>query len=149
MSQTRITKEAARDIWQTLCQKAVAADQDLYYERVSRFLHSKLEELSEETGQDMSLPLGQFLVSEGEDEGAKVSGVPTGAKARKFLVCSVDDLFHVWSHVLSGKSNPLSVDLLNLIILKSLGAGERDFPGIDAGDDDLHGLLKGQVFLVI
>lgn len=70
MSEPRITKEAARDIWQALCQKAVAADQDLYYERVSRFLHSKLEELGEETGQDMSLPLGQFLVSEGEDEGS-------------------------------------------------------------------------------
>lgn len=144
MSQTRITKEAARDIWQALCQKAVAADQDLYYERVSRFLHSKLEELSEETGQDMSLPLGQFLVGEGENKGSQVDGVQFGELL--YVICEGR------GSVEHGVEGSLT-DLLSRRLRESLEENGRprklDGSGLNSGRDDLHGLLKGQVFLVI
>lgn len=144
MSATRITKEAARDIWQALCQKAVAADQDLYYERVSRFLHSKLEELSEETGQDMSLPLGQFLVSEGENKGSQVDGVQFGELL--YVICEGR------GSVEHGVEGSLT-DLLSRRLRESLEENGRprklDGSGLNSGRDDLHGLLKGQVFLVI
>lgn len=144
MSATRITKEAARDIWQAACNtKSVLTPFDTY-ERLSYVL----QQLSKDVGEDGE-PLGQFLVSEGEDEGAKVSGIPTGEKTRKFLVRRGNKLLLVQSFELSGKSNPIPVNLLNLFLLKSLGAGEGDFPGIDTSDDDLHSLLKGQVFLFI
>lgn len=65
MSQTRITKEAARDIWQAACNtKSVLTPFDTY-ERLSYVL----QKLSKDVGEDGE-PLGQFLVGEGEDEGS-------------------------------------------------------------------------------
>lgn len=68
MSQTRITKEAARDIWQTACNTKSVLTPFETYERLS----DVLQQLSKDAGEDGE-PLGQFLVDEskhGEDEGS-------------------------------------------------------------------------------
>ena len=65
MSQTRITKEAARDIWQAACNTKYVLTPFDTYERLSYVL----QKLSKDVGEDGE-PLGQFLVDDGEDEGS-------------------------------------------------------------------------------
>lgn len=65
MSEPRITKEAARDIWQAACNTKSVLTPFETYERLSYVL----QKLSKDVGEDGE-PLGQFLVDDGEDEGS-------------------------------------------------------------------------------
>lgn len=59
MSETRITKEAARDIWKAACNTKSVLTPFETYERLS----DVLQQLSKDAGEDGE-PLGQFLVDE-------------------------------------------------------------------------------------
>lgn len=65
MSEPRITKEAAKDIWQAACNTKSVLTPFETYERLSYVL----QQLSKDAGEDGE-PLGQFLVDDGEDEGS-------------------------------------------------------------------------------
>lgn len=139
MSQTRITKEAARDIWQAACNTKYVLTPFDTYERLSYVL----QKLSKDVGEDGE-PLGQFLVGEGENKGSQVDGVQFGELL--YVICEGRGSVE---HSVEGSLT----DLLSRRLRESLEENGRprklDGSGLNSGRDDLHGLLKGQVFLVI
>lgn len=132
-----ITKEAARGIWQSqLKHCAQPGDGSTNKER----LISLLRDLSMLTGQDVTLPLGQFLAGYGEDHSSDIGGVDQNARLANFLVSLLGNRRGVKGeaevgHVLCS----LKDQLLLLLLVKSLTEGQGNRTALKPGDDDLRG----------
>lgn len=133
-----ITREAARGIWQSQLKHCAqsAGDGSTNKDR----LIDLLRDLSELTGQDMTLPLGQFLAGDGEDHSSDIGGVDQNARLANFLVSLLGNRRGVKGeaevgHVLCS----LKDQLLLLLLVKSLTEGQGNRTALKAGDDDLRG----------
>lgn len=135
-----ITKEAARGIWQSQLKHCAqsAGDGSTHKER----LIDLLRDLSMLTGQDMTLPLGQFLSGDGEDHSSDIGGVDQNARIANFLVSLLGNSRGVKGeaevgHVLCSLINQLTL----LLLVKSLTEGQGNRSALKPGDDDLRSSL--------
>lgn len=133
-----ITKEAARGIWQSQLKHCAQSAEDGSTNKDR--LIDLLRDLSELTGQDMTLPLGQFLACDGKDHSSDIGGVDQNARLANFLVSLLGNRRGVKGeaevgHVLCS----LKDQLLLLLLVKSLTEGQGNRTALKSGDDDLRG----------
>ena len=133
-----ITKEAARGIWQSQLKHCAQPG----YRNKERLI-SLLRDLSMLTGQDMTLPLGQFLAGYGEDQSPKVRGIDHQVHRRDFTSSLIEKITH--RLLIEALDRPLKDcdSLFNLLLLvlliEAIRAGKFDLAALKSGDDDLRG----------
>lgn len=138
-----ITKEAARGIWQSQL-KHCAQHGDEGYRNKERLI-DLLRDLSELTGQDMALPLGQFLAGDGKDQNPKVRGIDHQVHRRDFTSSLIEKISH--RLLIEALDRPLKDcdSLFNLLLLvfliEAIRAGKFDLAAMKPGDDDLRSSL--------
>lgn len=132
-----ITKEAARGIWQSQL-KHCAQHGDEGYRNKERLI-DLLRDLSELTGQDMALPLGQFLAGDGEDHGAKVGSISQEAHLSDFVLGLLRELIGVKGvPIVRQHIESLTDQLLVIFIVKALLERKSDGLALQRRDDDLR-----------
>ena len=133
-----ITKEAARGIWQSQLKHCAQPGDDGY--RNKERLISLLRDLSMLTGQDMTLPLGQFLSGDGEDHSSDIGGVDQHARLANFLFSLLGNSRGVKGEAEVGHVLCSLIDQLILLLLaKTLTEGQGNRTALKPGDDDLRG----------
>lgn len=136
-----ITKEAARGIWQSQLKHCAqsAGDGSTNKDRLIYLLR----DLSMLTGQDMTLPLGQFLAGDGKDQSPKVRGIDHQVHRRDFTSSLIEKISH--RLLIEALDRPLKDcdSLFNLLLLvfliEAIRAGKFDLAALKSGDDDLRG----------
>ena len=135
-----ITKEAARGIWQSQL-KHCAQPGDEGYRNKERLI-DLLRDLSELTGQDMALPLGQFLAGDGKDQSPKVRGIYHQVHRRDFTSSLIEKISHrllieALDHPLKDCDSLFNL-LLLVLLIEAIRAGKFDLAALKPGDDDLR-----------
>lgn len=136
-----ITKEAARGIWQSQL-KHCAQPGDEGYRNKERLI-DLLRDLSMLTGQDMALPLGQFLAGDGKDQSPKVRGIYHQVHRRDFTSSLIEKISHrllieALDHPLKDCDSLFNL-LLLVLLIEAIRAGKFDLAALKPGDDDLRG----------
>lgn len=138
-----ITKEAARGIWQSQLKHCAQSAGDGSTNKDC--LIYLLRDLSMLTGQDMTLPLGQFLAGDGKDQSPKVRGIDHQVHRRDFTSSLIEKISH--RLLIEALDRPLKDcdSLFNLLLLvfliEAIRAGKFDLAALKPGDDDLRSSL--------